>query len=408
MYVSDDTSAVTSSTSNSSKSSNSLLGNNLSSSPFFSNLVESFMEKQNNTLSVLKKTLGLKNTQVIKSFSQSYQASLSYSFQRNTSSLLSNISDYFNSSKQSNSSLAILEKWMSYQNANQKTLIDYLMENSKDQPEATNGILEDVFGAQFEVQNTLSAIKSSSAGDSTYVSSALTAIDMEINMFGSDNFFGSINMEVKMQKIESMSVDSCSEDQLVENGGEMIEFQGKYVNINVFVKFMDPIVLDLNGDGLDLRSIEDGVVYDIKGDGSEVQTGFVQGDDALLFFDSDGNGYCSSGTELFGNQEGDANGFAELSSYDENNDGVINSADSVYKDLKVWNDLNGDGKSQLDEIRTLEEAGVSELSLEYEDTSIENAGNVITQQGTFTRSDGTSGYMVDVDFQYSDYTIFDY
>ncbi len=406
MYVSDDTTAVTSSTSNSSSSS---LANNSSSSPFFSNLVASIMEKQNDTLSVLKKTLGLKNTQVIKSFSQSYQSSISYRFQRNTSSLLSNISGYFDSSKQLNSSFAILEKWMSYQNANQKTLIDYLMDNSEEQPEATSGIIGDIFGAQLEVQNTLSAIKSSSAASgSTYISSALTAIDMEVDMFGSDSFFGSINMEVKIQKIESMAVDTCSEDQLVENGGDMIEFQGQYVNINVFLRYMDPIVLDLAGDGLDLRSIEDGVVYDIKGDGSEVQTGFVQGDDALLFFDSDGNGYCSSGTELFGNQEGDANGFAELSKYDENNDGVINSDDSVYKDLKVWNDLNGDGKSQVDEIRTLEEAGVSELSLEYEDTSIENAGNVITQQGTFTRNDGTSGYMVDVDFQYSEYTIFDY
>ncbi len=406
MYVSDDTSAVTSSTSNSSSN---LLSNNSSSSPFFSNLVESFMEKQNNTLAALKKTLGLKNTQVIKSFSQSYQSSISYKFKSNSSSLLSNISGYFDSSKQLNSSFSILENWMSYQSSIQKTLIDYLLDKSTDQPEATAGAVSDLFGVQQEVQNALSSISSSSSATSnTYVSSALSAIDMEVDMFGSESFFGSINMEVKIQKIEKMSVDSCSEDELVANGGDMIEFQGKYVNINVFLKFMDPIVLDLNGDGLDLRSIEDGVVYDIKGDGSEVQTGFVQGDDALLFFDSDGNGYCSSGTELFGNQEGDANGFAELSSYDENNDGVINSADSVYKDLKVWNDLNGDGKSQLDEIRTLEEAGVSELSLEYEDTSIENAGNVITQQGTFTRSDGTSGYMVDVDFQYSDYTIFDY
>ena len=290
----------------------------------------------------------------------------------------------------------------------QNNLMDYFLGHSRENPEDTAGAVNELFGVQKEIQNILSEISASSSANDLYVSSALTAIHMEVNTFGAENVFGSISLDVKLQKIQSQSVDSCEEEDLLENGGNMIEFEGKYVNINVFLRFMDPIVLDLDGDGFDLRSVEDGVIYDIAGNGSEVQTGFVQGDDALLFLDSNGDGFCTSGKELFGNQEGAANGFAELSEYDENNDGVINEEDSVYKDLKVWNDLNGDGKSQADEIRTLEEAGVSELSLGYEDTDVDNAGNKITQQGTFSRNDGTVGRMVDVDFRYSEYAIFDY
>ena len=36
-----------------------------------------------------------------------------------------------------------------------------------------------------------------------------------------------------------------------------------------------------------------------------------------------GDGKMSGGRELFGDQEGDANGFAKLSKYDTNKDGVI-------------------------------------------------------------------------------------
>ena len=409
MYVSDDTLAVTSSQSqNASTATNSQTEN---SSGFFSNMVTGFMEEHTNKLKALSKSMELQNAQSIQSFSYSYSEKTTYQFKANTSALMSNIQSYFSeySASSFNSSFAILEQWLSAENETQKTLIDYLLENSKDKPKDTAGAVNELFGVQKEVQDLLTTIsKSSLASSSNLIASSLTAIDMEVATFGAESVFGSLSMEVKLQNIQQYAVTSCDESDLLENGGDMIEFEGKYINVSIFVKFMDPVVLDMNGDGINLRSVEDGVIYDIKGDGSEVQTGFVQGDDALLFFDENGDGFCSSGKELFGDQEGDLNGFAEMAKYDENNDGVLNSKDSIYKDLKIWNDLNGDGKSQADEIRTIEAAGVKELGLGYEDISENNAGNKITQQGGFTRSDGTLGRMVDVEFQYTEYNIFDY
>ncbi len=409
MYVSDDTLAVTSSQSqNTSTAAKSQTDN---SSSFFTNMVSDFMEEHTNKLKALSKSMELKNTQSIQSFSYSYFEKTTYQFKANTSALMSNIQSYFKnySASSYNSSFAILEQWLAVENETQNTLIDYLLEKSKDKPQETAGAVDELFGVQKEVQNLLATIsKSSLASSSNLISSSLSAINMEVDAFGAENVFGSLSMKIKLQNIQQYAVTSCDESDLLENGGDMIEFEGKYINVSIFVEFMDPVVLDMNGDGIDLRSVQDGVIYDIKGDGSEVRTGFVQGDDALLFFDENGDGFCSSGKELFGDQEGDLNGFAKMAKYDENNDGVLNSMDSIYENLKIWNDLNGDGKSQADEIRTLEAAGVKELGLGYEDISENNAGNKITQQGGFTRNDGTLGRMVDVQFQYTEYNIFDY
>ncbi len=404
MYVSNEnsTSGVSNSTTNSNTTENS------NSSDFFKDMLSNVMIRQSAKMEFFSKSVQLTESSALKSFSRRYQEQANYTFKANTSALISNIQGYFESSLSFTSSFAMLEQWLSKENDVQKTLIDYLLDMSKDQPESTAGAVSELFGVQAEVQNILASIRESSAMSSTFVSSAVTAINMEVDTFGAESVFGSLSMEVKMQKIEQYSVDTCAEEDLFENGGDMIEFEGKYVKISVFLKFIDPIVLDMNGDGLDLRSIEDGVIYDIKGDGSEVQTGFVQGDDALLFLDSNGDGYCTSGKELFGDQFGADNGFAALAEYDDNNDDVIDSQDEVYKELKVWNDLNGDGKSDTDEIRTLEAAGVSSIDLGYEDISEENAGNKVTQQSTFTRSDGTLSRAVDVQFQYSEYNIFDY
>ena len=409
MYVSDDTLAVTSSQSqNTSTAAKSQTDN---SSSFFTNMVSDFMEEHTNKLKALSKSMELKNTQSIQSFSYSYFEKTTYQFKANTSALMSNIQSYFKnySASSYNSSFAILEQWLAVENETQNTLIDYLLEKSKDKPQETAGAVDELFGVQKEVQDLLATIsKSSLASSSNLISSSLSAINMEVDAFGAENVFGSLSMKIKLQNIQQYAVTSCDESDLLENGGDMIEFEGKYINVSIFVEFMDPVVLDMNGDGIDLRSVQDGVIYDIKGDGSEVRTGFVQGDDALLFFDENGDGFCSSGKELFGDQEGDLNGFAKMAKYDENNDGVLNSMDSIYENLKIWNDLNGDGKSQADEIRTLEAAGVKELGLGYEDISENNAGNKITQQGGFTRNDGTLGRMVDVQFQYTEYNIFDY
>jgi hypothetical protein len=55
------------------------------------------------------------------------------------------------------------------------------------------------------------------------------------------------------------------------------------------------------------------------------------------------------------------NGFEALTDLDSNNDGVINSNDTQFSDLRVWQDLNQDGISQQNELFTLTEKGIANL-----------------------------------------------
>jgi hypothetical protein len=88
-------------------------------------------------------------------------------------------------------------------------------------------------------------------------------------------------------------------------------------------KQQDPIVFDLDGDGIELTDTANGVRFDITGTGKAVQTAWVRGGDALLAWDRNGNGKIDSGLELFGDQRGATNGFEELRKLDTNSDGFI-------------------------------------------------------------------------------------
>ena len=48
-----------------------------------------------------------------------------------------------------------------------------------------------------------------------------------------------------------------------------------------------------------------------------------------IFNDLNGNGIIDNGTELFGDQTGFENGFSYLSSFDDNNDRVIDANDKI-------------------------------------------------------------------------------
>lgn len=192
--------------------------------------------------------------------------------------------------------------------------------------------------------------------------------------------------------------DVAAEDMAVSVEGGVMKLE---VKVKVRAALQDPLVLDLDGDGIDLKSADEGVAFDITGDGRKEQTAFVQGDDALLYMDQNGNGLADNGRELFGDQEGDAHGFAELAKHDSNRDGVIDRNDAAYTRLRLWQDLNGDGVNQRQESRTLEEAGVDSISVDHDyDGREDGSGNRIAETGRFTRTDGSVGLMADAMLRY--------
>jgi len=193
--------------------------------------------------------------------------------------------------------------------------------------------------------------------------------------------------------------------QAFASGEITVRAQGQAISIEMHaggaVAQGDPLVLDLAGDGIRLRGAEEGVRFDLAGTGQAVQTGFVGGDDALLYVDQNGNGIADSGRELFGDQEGYVHGFAELASWDENRDGVIDAADAAYEQLRLFQDRNGDGVNQQDETLTLQAAGIEALPLAFAEVRQDDGrGNMLTQIGHFVRQGGTRGLIADALLKY--------
>ncbi|MFG5379674.1 calcium-binding protein [Yoonia sp. R2-816] len=157
----------------------------------------------------------------------------------------------------------------------------------------------------------------------------------------------------------------------------------------------DPLVLDLDGDGVELTSLETSNAYfDLDGDGFAENTGWVGPDDGLLVLDRNGNGDIDGIEELFGSPTESA--FSELADLDSNGDGLINEQDAQFADLQVWRDLDQDGVSDAGELHSLGEAGIESISLETTDVSRWVNGNEIVSKSTVTHSDGSTSEAAEV------------
>lgn len=85
----------------------------------------------------------------------------------------------------------------------------------------------------------------------------------------------------------------------------------------------------------------------------------------FIAFDKDGNGKIDAKEELFGETLEHKNGFEALRAHDSNKDGVIDKKDKNFGKLVLWNDANGDGVSQKEELKPLGDKLLS-VSLKYE------------------------------------------
>jgi hypothetical protein len=176
-----------------------------------------------------------------------------------------------------------------------------------------------------------------------------------------------------------------------------------------------PMVLDLDGRGLRMTDAANGVSFDLAGNGAPVNLGWTEprSRKAWLVLDRDGNGRIDSGKELFGilpvQQDcKDANAFQLLDQYDKpenggNADGMIDSHDAIYLQLRLWIDANHDGISQSDELFTLPEMNVTSISLDYKPASkLDRYGNSIHNRARITIGDpqtaSTKTFAYDVSF----------
>ena len=156
--------------------------------------------------------------------------------------------------------------------------------------------------------------------------------------------------------------------------------------------YNDPLLVDLDGDGIETTTLENGVYFDHAVDGFKELSAWVADDDGILVLDKNQNGIIDDGSEIFGDNyvklDGSkaTSGFDALTDFDLNNDGKITTDE--FGDIRV---LKGDGT-----LLTLEDAGIQSINLTYTNKNKkDDIGNVQKTDGTFVKTDGSTGVIGD-------------
>ena len=93
-----------------------------------------------------------------------------------------------------------------------------------------------------------------------------------------------------------------------------------------------------------------------------------------------------------------------LNSIDSNNDDLINYQDELFDQVRIWQDLNSDGISNIGELSTLNEVSIESISLLAEIMEDEIEGNSINAKGSYLDSEGVTREFVQAIFSAEELT----
>lgn len=171
--------------------------------------------------------------------------------------------------------------------------------------------------------------------------------------------------------------------------------------------FLEPVVIDLDGDGTEFDGVADGIIFDVDGDGNMERTAWANQDDGVLVYDRNQNNELDDRSEFAFSDYGDAPDATDLEGlrhFDTNDDLVLDAQDDDFEKFKIWQDSDDDGQVSEGEMRTLTEVGIDSIALSHDEESYWSAdGEVFVHGESEVRfQDGSLGVAADSAFRYED------
>jgi Ca2+-binding RTX toxin-like protein len=168
----------------------------------------------------------------------------------------------------------------------------------------------------------------------------------------------------------------------------LLSFKGKTIGM------LAPIILDLDGDGVEMVARDKSKArFDMDGDGSRDDTGWVGKGDGFLVIDRDSDGLITSASELsfLTEKPGARSDLDALAALDSNRDRKLDATDLRFGELKVWVDGNRNGITDAGELKTLQELSIASIDLVGSATrqTVKPGQNILLATGSFTLTDGT-------------------
>lgn len=212
-----------------------------------------------------------------------------------------------------------------------------------------------------------------------------------------------VNGAIRYQNI-STGAQSYAGVEFINAGGSWIDLRKLSIDwVTNYTSGWPPIVLDLQGDGLDLIGVDQSKIVSQLDSGFLARTSWVGPTDGFLAVDRDGDGQINRSSEIsfLGDKEGAKTDLEGLQAWDTNGDGKISALDDGWSKLKLWVDVNQNGRSTSGELKTLDEAGILEINLTGTPTgsTFENSGGDTFVHNTlsFTWASGQAGAAYDVE-----------
>ena len=170
-----------------------------------------------------------------------------------------------------------------------------------------------------------------------------------------------------------------------------------YVNYSNYY----PIALDLDGDGLDLSTVDGSSVVVKTAQGGLSKLAWVGPTDGFLAVDRDGDGAINKLSEISFVQDkpGATSDLEGLRTWDTNGDGVLDKSDKDFSKILLFVDANQNGRSTAKELRTLEQAGIKAINLGGVATGYTaslTTESFVQNTITFVWADGRTGEGYDV------------